>query len=76
MTRVANTVTRKPQMRVGIGGNVYVISSSKLELKSVCMQLEFEPQRIYTSEVHECFVLRFKRQSYKAKVREFFQGQP
>lgn len=68
VTRLTKLVSYDPKVVVGLGGNRYVICSSKFRLECFCYKIEKAPSSIYWSIKYNCWTIRVKSKYHKMRL--------
>lgn len=58
-----------PTLKVGIGGNYYIVCNDKCKLVSVCERIGKSSGSIYFNIKYNCWVIRIKSKSMKHKIK-------
>jgi len=66
---VAKVADDKLFARVGIGGNLYIVSKNKSKLVELCHSIGKAPSSIYLNKKSELFTVRIKSSHHKEKVK-------
>jgi len=73
MSRLSKLDLYHPILKTGLGGNLYVISTSHLQLCEICASINKSHKSIYWSKKYCCFAIRIKSKTHKARVRELLE---
>lgn len=73
MIHISQTVTFRPQLKVGVGGNYYVISTDKNNLDAICVMIKKSRNAVYFSEKYQCWIIRVKSKKQKILLKELFE---
>ena len=71
-TRVNQIATSVPTLKVGIGGNYYVICDTKEPLEEICAAIDKSIRSIRWHFKHNCWVFRARTQYHKRQLAEIF----
>lgn len=66
--RLKRNITNNPLLRVGIGGNRYVVCSIAEPLVDVCEHIDKSASSIYWSDRFECYAIRIKNKRHKTLI--------
>lgn len=69
MTRLASTITATPSLRVGLGGNHYVVCLFREPLLAIAGFLGRSARSVYFRPEYQCWAIRVKRETDKDKLR-------
>ncbi len=72
-TRVTQITTFQPKLKVGVGGNHYVISTDKHNLEAICIMIKKSRRAVVFHKKHQCWVIRVKSKKQKKLLKELFE---
>jgi len=61
---------KTPTLKIGLGGNYYVICDIKEELIPICESIDKSTNSIYFNNKYECWAIRIKSKTMKEKLGE------
>jgi len=73
MTRVNLSVTQIPTLKVGLGGNYYVLCILHDPLKEICLAIEKSTNSIYYHDKHNCWVFRVRSTHHKTRLNNLMK---
>ena len=71
MTHVESIVKDYPTIRVGIGGNYYIVCSVKYRLEDFCNMIGKKPSSIKFHKKYLCWVVRIKNKKQKEILKGY-----
>lgn len=72
MSRISETASRLPTLRIGMNGNYYVYGTDISLLEDVCKRIGKSPHSIYFSVKHVCWAIRVKKMAHKEGLKIIF----
>lgn len=72
-THITQSVTFRPQLKVGIGGNYYVISTDKSNLEAICVMIKKSKTAVVLHKKYQCWVIRIKSKKQKILLKQLFE---
>ncbi len=72
VTHLSRAVTPQAQLRIGIGGHCYVISTRREAVLEVAKALGRSPRGVYYRKEYGCWALRIRRDRDKRAVKQLF----
>lgn len=73
ITYVEQEVTFRPKLKVGIGGNYYVISTNKENLEAICVMIKKSRDSVTFHKKYNCWVIRVKDKKQKKRLKDLFK---
>ena len=70
MVSLMSSVFKTPTLKIGLGGNHYVICDTKEKLISICKSIDKSVNSIYYNDKYECWAIRIKSKAMKVKLNE------
>lgn len=61
---------KTPELKIGLGGNYYVICDTKEKLIPICEKLDKSTNSIYYNTKYKCWAIRIKSKVTKRKLGE------
>ena len=68
-TRINRSLTDKPTVATGIGGNMYAYSSDLYCLESLCWIIGKAASSVVFHERHQCWMFRVRAERHKKNLR-------
>jgi len=57
-----------PRLKIGLGGNYYVICDTKEKLVTICNQINKSVNSIYFNKKYNCWAIKIKRERTKQQL--------
>jgi hypothetical protein len=70
MVSLVSSTFETPLLKIGVGGNYYVICDTKEKLIPICNQINKSVNSIYFNKKYECWAIRIKSKATKQKLGE------
>ena len=65
---LTTTTFNTPTLKIGLGGNYYIICNSPEKLAVVCEEIDKSLNSIYYNKKYSCFAIRIKSNHHKKKI--------
>jgi len=72
-THIEQIVTFRPKLKIGVGGNYYVISTNKENLEAICVMIKKKRTAVYYQKKYNCWAIRVKDKKQKKKLKDLFE---
>ncbi len=68
MVSLVTTTFENPTLKIGLGGNYYVVCDTKEKLIPICERIDKSPNSIYHNSKYGCWAIRVKSKGMKEKL--------
>ena len=68
MVSLVTSTFKNPTLKIGLGGNYYIICDTKEQLIPICENIDKSPNSIYYNGKYGCWVIRIKSKITKEKI--------